>query len=103
MDITVQELRKKIEAGEQFLLIDVREPGEHQAFNVGGQLIPVTEMMMRVAEFKDHQNDEIVVYCRSGARSGMIQAFLQAQGFTNVRNLTGGMIAWQDAFGASRP
>ncbi len=103
MDINVQELRKKLEAGENFLFIDVREPWEHQEFNLGGQLIPVGELMNRSWELKDHMNDEIVLYCRSGARSGMAQALLQAQGFANVRNLTGGLIAWKDAFGNFKP
>ena len=103
MDITVQELRKKMEAGESFVLIDVREPWENEEFNVGGQLIPIGSLMNRFHELDDHKNDEIVVYCRSGNRSGMAQALLSAQGYANVRNLTGGMIAWQEAFGNTKP
>ena len=103
MDITVQELRQKLESGEKFVLIDVREPWEHQDFNIGGQLIPVGAMMTRFGELEDHKNDEIVLYCRSGARSGTVQALLQAKGFANVRNLLGGMLAWRDAFGVAKP
>ncbi|TNE52597.1 MAG: rhodanese-like domain-containing protein [Bacteroidetes bacterium] len=103
MDITVQELRKKLEDGEEFVLIDVREPWESEQFNVGGQLIPIGSFMNRFHELDDHKTDEIVVYCRSGNRSGMAQALLRAQGYTNVRNLTGGMIAWQQAFGTTKP
>ena len=100
MDITVQELRQKLQAGEKFVFIDVREPWEYEEFNLGAQLIPLGSLPNRSWELEDHKNDEVVVHCRSGARSGMAQAMLAGQGFTNVRNLTGGVMAWRDAFGA---
>lgn len=103
MDITVQELKQKMESGEAFTLVDVREGWENEEFNIGGQLIPLGGLMNQLYELEPHKNDEIVVYCRSGNRSGMAQALLQAQGFTNVRNLTGGVIAWKDAFGETKP
>lgn len=99
MDITVQELREKLEAGEKFILIDVREPWEHEAFNIGGELIPMGAFHQRLQDLEDHLGEEIVLYCRSGARSGMVRDMMQSRGFANVRNLLGGMIAWQDAFG----
>lgn len=98
MDITPKELKGKIDSGEDFVLIDVREPNEHEAFNVGGQLIPVKTIPARIADLEAHKEVEIVVYCRSGARSGMAQRFMLENGFSNVRNLTGGMLAWQDEF-----
>lgn len=97
MDITVQELKQKLDAGEKFVFLDVREPWENAEFNLGAQLIPLGELMNRLWELEDHKNDEIVIHCRSGSRSGMAQALMQAQGFTNVRNLIGGAMAWQDA------
>jgi len=103
MDITVQELRQKLESGEKFVFIDVREPWEYQEFNLGARLMPLGELMNRMWELEDHKNDEIVLYCRSGNRSGMAQSLMQAQGFTNVRNLSGGLLAWQNAFGATKP
>lgn len=103
MDINVQELKQKIAAGESFVFIDVREPWEYEEFNLGAQLIPLGEIATRLGELDDHKNDEIVVHCRSGARSGMAQALLQAQGFANVRNLTGGVMAWKEAFGDIKP
>jgi len=102
MDITVQELKTKLEKGEQFVLIDVREPGEHQEFNVGGQLIPVGTIEQKVDSLDEHKADEIVVYCRSGRRSAAAQHFMQQKGFKNVRNLEGGMLAWIDAFGTNK-
>lgn len=103
MNITVQELKQKLAAGEKLLLLDVREPWEYEEFNLGGQLMPLGELMNRFWELEDHKNDEIVVHCRSGSRSGMAQAVLQANGFSNVRNLTGGVMAWQDQFGTAKP
>ena len=96
MDISVKDLKTRMDAGDQnFVLIDVREPGEHEAFNIGGTLIPVGTIAGAVEDLEAHKDKEVIVYCRSGARSGMAQGFLQQQGFKNVRNLTGGMMAWQ--------
>jgi rhodanese-related sulfurtransferase len=96
-EITVQELKARRDQGDDnFVLIDVREPHEHQEYNIGGTLIPVGSIMQRIEELEDHKEDEIIVYCRSGARSGMIQGLLQGAGFKNVLNLRGGMLAWQD-------
>lgn len=99
MDITVQELKQRLDAGDKFIFLDVREPWEHEEFNLGAQLIPLGDLMNRAWEFEEHKADEIVVHCKSGGRSGMAQAILQAQGFTNVRNLMGGVLAWKSEFG----
>jgi rhodanese-related sulfurtransferase len=103
MDITVQELKQKLESGETPTLIDVRETWENEEFNLGGQLIPLGGLMNQLWELEPHKDAEVIVYCRSGNRSGMAQALLQAQGFVNVRNLTGGVLAWKDAFGETKP
>lgn len=103
MDITVQELRQKLEAGDQFIFIDVREPHEYEEFNLGARLLPLGGIVNTIMELNDHKDDEIVVHCRSGARSGQAQAMLTSQGFTNVRNLTGGVLAWMDAYGKDKP
>lgn len=99
MDITVQELRQKLDSGEQFLLLDVREPWEYEEFNVGGKLMPVGSLMNQMWELEEYKDQPVVVHCRSGARSAMAQGLLMANGFTNVRNLKGGMMAWLEAFG----
>ncbi len=99
MDITVQELKEKLDKGEQFVFIDVREPHEFQEFNLGAKLIPLGNIANALADLEEHKNDEIVLHCRSGARSGMAQQFLAQAGFTNARNLTGGVLAWIEAFG----
>ena len=95
MDITVQELRQKLDSGEQFLLLDVREPWEYEEFNIGGKLVPVGSLMNQMWELEEYKDQPVVVHCRSGARSAMAQGLLMANG----RNLKGGMLAWLEAFG----
>lgn len=99
MDIEVQELKEKMERGDSFLLLDVRETFEREEFNIGGEFIPMGMFPRAAAHLEDHQNDEIIVYCRSGRRSATVQYMLQQAGFSNVRNLEGGVLAWIDAFG----
>jgi rhodanese-related sulfurtransferase len=102
MDITVQELKKRLDEGDKsFLFIDVRETNEYQAFNLGAELIPLGIIPVRLPDLEAHKNDEIVVHCRSGARSAQAKAFMMANGFTNVRNLEGGVLAWIDNYGTN--
>lgn len=99
MDINVQDLKARMDAGEDnFVLIDVREPHENEEFNIGGQLIPLNTVPTAVNDLTEYTDAEVIVYCRSGGRSGMAKQFLQNAGFKNVRNLLGGMLAWQEAF-----
>lgn len=98
-DITVQELKEKKDQGDSFVLIDVREPNERAAFNIGGEFIPLGTLSSAAADLEDKKNEEVIVYCRSGGRSGRAQNMLRQAGFTNVRNLEGGILAWIDAFG----
>ncbi len=99
MDIDVKELKEKREKGEDFVLIDVREPYEHEEFNIEGELIPLGNFPGVIPELEDRKDKEIILYCRSGRRSGMAQQMLQQAGFNNVRNLEGGVLAWIEEFG----
>ncbi len=96
MDITILELKQKIEAGEALRFIDVREEYEYEEFNLGAKLIPLGELADRLNEIEDWKTEEVIVHCRSGARSGRAKAFLEAEGFENVRNLLGGVLAWNE-------
>ncbi len=96
MDITIKELKHRLQKEEFIILVDVREPHEHEAFNIGGILMPLGEIPARAEELLPHQNDEIVMYCRSGKRSDTAKHYLTQAGFSNVRNLLGGMLAWQE-------
>lgn len=92
--MSVQELKQRLDAGEDLMILDVREPYEYQIANIGGTLIPQSEVPRRLAEID--RNREIVVQCRSGGRSQRIAEFLAAQGYPDVKNLAGGILAWAD-------
>jgi molybdopterin/thiamine biosynthesis adenylyltransferase/rhodanese-related sulfurtransferase len=92
--ISVKELKSRIDAGEDVFILDVREPYEYQIANIGGKLIPQNEVPQRLAEIDRER--EIVVQCRSGQRSQRIAEFLQQSGYQKVANLAGGILAWSD-------
>ncbi|MDX1547139.1 MAG: rhodanese-like domain-containing protein [Rhodothermales bacterium] len=103
-EITVQELKELIDEGQAPVLIDVREPAEHAASRLESTLVPLGELPLRVDEIEPHREEDlVVVYCRSGARSARAVQFLQAHGFTNARNLRGGLLAWQREIDPSMP
>lgn len=103
MDITVQELKAKMDNKEDFVFIDVREPHEYVGFNLGAKLIPLNTIPAAIPSLLEHKDKEVVVHCRSGARSASAKHYMQQQGFSNVRNLTGGVLAWAHAFGSEQP
>ncbi|MEI7583909.1 rhodanese-like domain-containing protein [Runella sp.] len=96
MDITVEELKQRIESGEKINLIDVREDYEYDADNIGGQLIPLGDLPHRLGEIEHLKEEEILVHCRSGKRSETAQRYMQSQGFNNVRNVIGGLLAYNE-------
>jgi len=101
--ITVQELKAKQDAKENFFLLDVREPHEVPIASLGALLIPVGSLESRVAEIPVTKDTEIVVHCRSGARSQKAALILKNAGFTNVENLAGGLLDWADKIDTSMP
>jgi len=94
--ISVETLKAKRDAGEDFLLLDVREPHEYQIAEINGKLIPLGSIGQRLGELADYKDKEILVHCRSGARSQKAALELKAAGFTNVSNVAGGILAWAD-------
>ena len=98
--ISVEQLKARLDAGESLHLLDVREPGEHENFNIGGVLLPLGKIQrMETDGVDDWKQEEVICYCRSGNRSGQACLILETVGFSNVKNLAGGMNAWQDSFG----
>ncbi|MBK9255030.1 MAG: rhodanese-like domain-containing protein [Saprospiraceae bacterium] len=97
-DITVEELKEKLDKNENFVFIDVREPYEYEEFNLGARLIPLGSLIGALNDLEPHRHDEIVIHCRSGARSGAAKETLTQLGFTKVRNLIGGVLDWQRKF-----
>ena len=99
MNITVQELKAKMDAQEDFVLIDVREPFEYEEFNLGGELIPLGIVPVKLMDIAHYKDKEVIVHCKMGGRSAMAQKILLSNGFQNVKNLTGGVTAWKNTFG----
>lgn len=103
-DISVLELKERLDKNEDLQIVDVREPHEWDIGNLGPQgarLIPLGELANRVGDIDPDR--EVVVYCRSGARSGRAAEYLRGQGFHHVRNLEGGILAWSDEIDPSIP
>lgn len=92
--ITSAELKNRIQNNDVLFILDVREESEHAEKNIqGATLIPLGELASRISELEPYKGREMVVYCRSGARSGRACEFLNQQGF-KTKNLVGGMLQW---------
>lgn len=91
-EITVSELKKLKDSKADFQLIDVREEHELEICEIGGTHIAMGEVMDNIDKIS--KDKQVVIHCRSGARSGAICQALEAAGFNNVYNLKGGIIAW---------
>jgi molybdopterin/thiamine biosynthesis adenylyltransferase/rhodanese-related sulfurtransferase len=100
-DITVEELKRRRDAGEDVFVLDVREPHEYQICNLGGHLIPLGQVAARAKELDPGR--EIVVHCRSGKRSAEAVGLLRQAGFQKVRNLAGGILAWAERIDPGMP
>ncbi len=100
-EITVEELKKRLDQRDEIKLLDVREPHEYQISNLGGKLIPLNDLPQRVHELDS--SDEIIVYCAGGIRSAKAVKFLKEVGFKKVKNLLGGINAWAERIDQSMP
>jgi sulfur-carrier protein adenylyltransferase/sulfurtransferase len=100
-EIQVEELKRRLDAGDDLFVLDVREPHEYQICNIGGHLIPLGDLPKRVSELDSSR--EIVAHCRSGVRSAKAVTFLQQAGFKKVHNLAGGILAWADRVDPKMP
>ncbi len=93
--ITVQELKQRKDSGEELWIIDVREPSEYADVNMGALLLPLGQVLSgQIDPIEDWKDKEVIVHCRSGARSATACAMLEQMGFTQTKNLTGGILAW---------
>ena len=94
-NISVEELKSRLDAGEKINLIDVREPHENAEFNLGGIHLPLGKIQtMQIDDIEDLKEEEVILYCRSGQRSMMGCMFLDTLGFKDTKNLAGGVLAW---------
>ena len=100
-EVQVEELKRRLDAGEDIFVLDVREPHEYQICNINGYLIPLGDLPKRVHELDSSR--EIVAHCRSGVRSAKAVNFLRQAGFKKVHNLAGGILAWADRVDPKMP
>lgn len=96
-NISVQEVKTRLQSGENLNLIDVRELSENAEFNIGGMVLPLEKIRnMDYDELEELKDEELIFYCRTGNRSTQACLFLETTGFSNVKNLAGGMVKWQE-------
>jgi len=100
-EVTVREFKEMQDNGEDYQLIDVREPYEFNIANICGELIPQAEVPNNLDKIS--HDKKVIVHCRSGARSGRIVQYLEQQGYENVYNLKGGILAWSAEIDPSVP
>jgi sulfur-carrier protein adenylyltransferase/sulfurtransferase len=100
-EISVEELKKRLDLGEAIFILDVREPHEYSICNLNGFLMPLDSVRSRLGELDSTR--EIIVHCRSGVRSAKAAHQLRQAGFTNVKNLAGGILAWADRIDPNVP
>ena len=91
--IKTNEIKTRMDAGEKLHLVDVREPDERAEFNIGGIFLPLGNIqIMQIDDIDELKNEEVICYCRSGKRSMQACMMLETFGFTNVKNVEGGML-----------
>lgn len=95
-DIDVKELKERLEKKDKFLFLDVREEWEYEDDNLGAKNIPLADLPHRLEELDSYKDQEIIIHCRSGARSGNAKKFLESKGYSQVRNVLGGIMAYRD-------
>ena len=96
-NISVAEVRSRLEAGENLNLVDVREADENAEFNIGGILLPLEKIQnLEFDDIEDLKDQEIIFYCRTGNRSTQACLFLEMTGFSNCKNLAGGLVEWKE-------
>lgn len=102
-NITVEELKARMDAGEQLNVFDVREPEEYAEFNIGVPLFPLGKIQsMQIDEIEHLKEEEVIIHCRSGKRSVTACMFLETMGFTDTVNVVGGILDWQEKFGTAK-
>ena len=98
-NISPEEVKERLDKGEKLNLVDVRQPEETAEYNIGGIALPIGNIQnLQIEDIEDLKNKEVILYCRSGSRSGMAAMMLDQMGFLNTKNLTGGMLAWREKF-----
>src|ERR1700748_652200 len=93
--ISAQSFNSRLQSGQPLNLLDVREEIEYHTYNIGGKNIPLSKLIEKLSLVHPNKTDEIIVICKAGLRSQTAQTILLQNGFTNVTNLSGGLLALQ--------
>lgn len=96
--VTIEELKLRLDQDEPFHLLDVREVWEYEEYNIGAKNIPLSSLLSAIPDLEEWKDDEIIIHCKSGIRSMQAVAILQQLGFSNVKNLAGGLDEWKSKF-----
>jgi len=103
-EVTPKDVQAKLDAGKKFVFIDCRLPHEYAITKIeGAQLIPLQQLNQHLDALRDHEDDEIIVHCRSGGRSLQFAEILKRQGFSNVRSMAGGVLLWNKTINPGGP
>lgn len=96
INVSVEEVKERLANNEALHLLDVREADERLVFNIGGTHLPLGSILtMQTEDIEDWKDEEVICYCRSGSRSMQAGMMLETMGFSSVKNLAGGMLAWE--------
>ncbi|MGZ3764786.1 MAG: rhodanese-like domain-containing protein [Mucilaginibacter sp.] len=95
IDICAAEVILRLQNGENLNLLDVRGEMEYHTFNIGGKNVPLPALQENLDELDWNKTEEIIVICKAGLRSATAKSILELNGYKNIRNLTGGLIAYQ--------
>lgn len=102
-EISVEDLKQRVDSGEKLNVLDVRELDEYNEYNIGAQHIPLGNIMnMMIDDIEELKEQEVIVHCRSGKRSMQACMVLEQAGFANLVNVTGGALAWQEKYGDAK-
>ncbi|MCB0699734.1 MAG: rhodanese-like domain-containing protein [Chitinophagaceae bacterium] len=102
-EISVEELKQRVDNGEQLNVLDVRDPDEYAEFNIGAKLLPLGNIInMQIDDIDEWKDKEVIVHCRSGKRSMQACMVLEQMGFADTVNVTGGILAWEEKFGTEK-
>lgn len=93
-DINPEELKDRLDKGEEVRILDVREEWEYEEYNINGKLIPLGRLPFELEKINEWKNEEVIVHCKSGVRSHQAKKFLETRGFENIKNLIGGIDAY---------
>jgi adenylyltransferase/sulfurtransferase len=104
LEIECRAVKEKLDAGADFLLVDCREADEYATAHIAAaKLLPMSELADRVGELEGDRQREIVVHCHHGGRSMRVVRWLREQGFSQARNMTGGIDQWSTEIDSSVP